>query len=415
MTTATMASTNKRINAQWDRARKLFSSALVDRLESRGAAFWEDKREDSRIFDENGEGRIDCYSGAGSYNLGRKNRALLTELRTAANEIDQGNFIMISEEKALFGKRLDEFLPGNLECVLPGVVRGEGIDAACKLARGYTGRAELITVDGGWYGQTGFAMTLSQRDDKDLYGSLIPEVKTIPFGDIETAKKAISRRTAAFILEPVQVENHCRSAAVEYLREVRKLCRKKGAMLVLDETQTGFGRTGSKFAYERYAVIPDILVYGEAVTGGVFPMTGMAFTRTLKSFFDAHPLIHMCTFGGNDVGCRVAIRAMDEYDRLKPWQNALLLGEKLLDDTKAVMKKYPDKIKSINGVGLLVSLEFKDEIDSHAFCALLSKNGIFASPGEVARQCVVLRPSLLVTSDDIDAIVKALYKAAALL
>ncbi len=360
MTTATMASTNKRINAQWDRARKLFSSALVDRLESRGAAFWEDKREDSRIFDENGEGRIDCYSGAGSYNLGRKNRALMTELRTAANEIDQGNFVMISEEKALLGKRLDEFLPGNLECVLPGVVRGEGIDAACKLARGYTGRAELITVDGGWYGQTGFAMTLSQRDDKDLYGSLIPEVKTIPFGDSETAKKAISRRTAAFILEPVQVENHCRSAAMEYLREVRKLCRKKGAMLILDETQTGFGRTGSKFAYERYAVIPDILVYGEAITGGVFPMTGIAFTRTLKSFFDAHPLIHMCTFGGHDVGCRVAIRAMDEYDRLKPWQNALLLGEKLLDDTKAVMKKYPEKIKSVNGVGLLVSLEFKD-------------------------------------------------------
>ena len=415
MTTSTMASTNKRINAQWDRARKLFSSALVDRLESRGAVFWEDKREDSRIFDENGEGRIDCYSGAGSYNLGRKNRAILTELRTAANEIDQGNFVMISEEKALFGKRLDEFLPGNLECVLPGVVRGEGIDAACKLARGYTGRAELITVDGGWYGQTGFAMTLSQRDDKDLYGSLIPEVKTIPFGDIEIAKKAISRRTAAFILEPVQVENHCRSAAMEYLREVRKLCRRKGAMLILDETQTGFGRTGSKFAYERYAVIPDILVYGEAVTGGVFPMTGIAFTRKLKSFFDAHPLIHMCTFGGHDVGCRVAIRAMDEYDRLKPWQNALLLGEKLLDDTKAVMKKYPEKIKSVNGVGLLVSLEFKDRIDSHAFCALLCKNGVFASPGEVARQCVVLRPSLLVTIDEIDAIVKALYKAAALL
>ena len=100
MTTATSASTNKRINAQWDRARKLFSSALVDRLESRGAAFWEDKREDSRIFNEKGEGRIDCYSGAGSYNLGRKNRALLAELRTAANEIDQGNFVMISAEKA---------------------------------------------------------------------------------------------------------------------------------------------------------------------------------------------------------------------------------------------------------------------------------------------------------------------------
>ena len=123
----------------------------------------------------------------------------------------------------------------------------------------------------------------------------------------------------------------------------------------------------------------------------------------------------MCTFGGHDVGCRVAIRAMDEYDRLKPWQNALLLGEKLLDDTKAVMKKYPGKIKSVNGVGLLVSLEFKDRIDSHAFCALLCNNGVFASPGEVARQCVVLRPSLLVTIDEIDAIVKALYKAAGLL
>ncbi len=400
--------------AYFNTAKKVFSAASLEKLKARGAAFIERGGDGIHILDEDGGRCIDCYSGAGSYNLGRKNPVLMNELRAAAREIDQGNFVMISEQKALMGKRIDDFLYGPLECILPGVVRGEGIDAACKLARGYTGRGEIVTVDGGWYGQTGFALTLSRRVDKNLFGNLIPSVTTVSFGDIAAAKKAITRKTAAFILEPVQAENHCRAAGAEYMKAVRRLCSSKGAILILDETQTGFGRTGARFAYEQFNIIPDILVYGEAVTGGVFPMTGIAFTRKLKSFFDDHPLIHLCTFGGHDVGCRVAIAAMDEYDRVKPWQNALLMGKKLREKADAVREKYQRIIKSVSGAGLLLSLELETPSKAEAFCASLHENGVFAVPGEVAKNCVVLRPSLLIDSDEIGAIAVALEKTAAM-
>lgn len=394
-------------------AEKVLSRGMVEALRSRGADFLESGGEGAWLFDEKGNRYLDCYSSAGAYNLGRRNGEIVAELRAAAREIDQGNFVMLSAEKASFGERLAAFLPGKLECVLPGAVRGEALDAACKLARGFTGRAGLVTVNGGWYGQTGFALTLSQREDRHLFGNLIPEVSTVPFGDIDAVKKAVTRKTAAFIMEPVQAENHCRAADAGYLVKVREICRRKSAMLILDETQTGFGRTGSKFAFEDSGVEPDILVFGEAITGGVFPMTGIAFPRKLKSFFDAHPLIHMSTFGGHDIGCRVACRALDEYDRIRPWQNAMLLGMKLADRLRSVMEARPNVIRSMSGKGLLVSLAFRDAKTAAAFCAQAARQGVFAAPGEVARHCVVLRPPLTITSDDVDFIANAVMKAAA--
>ena len=137
-----------------------------------------------------------------------------------------------------------------------------------------------------------------------------------------------SRNTAAFILEPVQAEYHCRSVATDYLKHIRRLCDSTGTCLIFDESQTGFGRTGKKFAYEHHGIYPDILVVGEAITGGMFPMTAMVFTSKLKQFFDVHPLIHLCTFGGHDVGCLVAAAALDEYEQIKPWQNALCRVQK---------------------------------------------------------------------------------------
>ncbi len=394
------------------KARAVLSEGLTASLGAHGADFLEGERGGGYLYDVDGNRYLDCYTGAGTCNLGRKNAEIIAALRAAARETDQGNFVMLSEDKARMGERLARFLPGDLECMLLGVVRGEGMDAACKLARGHTGRGGLVTVEGGWYGQTGFALTLSERADKGLFGDLIPGVTTVPYGDIAAARKAISRKTAAFVIEPVQAENHCRTADAGYFRELRRLCSKKGAMLIFDETQTGFGRTGSRFAFERLNVVPDILVFGEAITGGLFPMTGIAFTRKLKAFFDAHPLIHLCTFGGHDVGCRVACAAMDVYERTRPWQNALLAGDMLRNRLLDIARQYPGVIRSVNGTGLLLSLSFADESHANDFCIMAKKHGLFAMPGRVAKNSVVLRPALTLGLDEMESIAGAVVRAA---
>jgi acetylornithine/succinyldiaminopimelate/putrescine aminotransferase len=285
------------------------------------------------------------------------------------------------------------------------------MEAACKLARGFTERPELVTVDGGSYGDGGFAISLSTRDDKKDFGSLIPAIKVVPFGDINAAKAAIGSKTAAFILEPIQAENNCVAADPEYLRQLRSLCDKSGAKLIFDESQTGFGRTGKKFAFENAGIYPDILIIGEAMTGGVFPMTAMVFTSELKNLFDVHPLIHLCTFGGHDAGCHVAMAALDEYEYLKPWDNAAVMGASLIDGLKGIVSEYKAGKISVNGQGLLISISFASENSARAFCLQAIKNGILVKQGKVDRKSVVIRPVLTITEAEKDMILKSVKEA----
>jgi putrescine aminotransferase len=377
---------------------------------SQESPFIEEARNGAYVSDAHGAKYIDCYSSASTYNLGRRNDRLVSRLKKAIHETDQGNFVMLSEEKALLARKISEFVPGPLDCVLFGVTRGESMDAACKLARGATGRPGLISVDGGSYGDTGFALSLSEHPLKKDFGDLIPGIMTVPFGDQSAAEAAISRNTAAFILEPVQAENHCCSADTGYIKHIRRLCNKAGACLIFDESQTGFGRTGKKFAFEYFDVYPDIVVVGEAMLGGMFPMTAMVFTKELKRFFDVHPLIHLSTFGGHDVGCLVASIALDEYERTRPWENALAQGTTIMNELRSVMASN-EWIKSLNGLGLLISLAFSSSETATRFCLSAGKNGILLRKGIVDNCCVIIRPSLLITADEAEFIIQGIRAA----
>jgi len=390
-------------------AEKVFSKSLVDDIRGRGHGFLEAGGEGAYAFDTDGNRYLDCSSSAGTFNLGRKNRVITARLKKALFETDQGNFVMPSEEKAMLARRIAEFVPGNLSCVLFGVTRGESMEAACKLARGFTNRPGLITVSGGCYGESGFALSLSERQGKEQFGGLIPEVTVVPFGDAQAAESAIGNRTAAFVMEPIQAENGCRVADREYYARVRSLCDRHGAKLIFDETQSGFGRTGTRFFFEQTGVEPDILIVGEALTSGVFPMTAMIFTPELKQFFDEHPLIHLCTFGGHDLGCRVAMAALDEYDRESPWINARETGEGLLKRLGRLAGKKR-ALKSIAGRGLLVSLKFASGEVARAFCARAAGHGLMVETGRVDGSCVLLRPSLLIGKEEESFIADAVKK-----
>jgi putrescine aminotransferase len=390
-------------------AEQVFSRAMVQHLKSTGLDVIEDRREGPYLVDVQGRRYLDCFSSAATYNLGRRNQEIVDELQKAIRETDQGNFLIISEEKAALSAKLADFMPQSLNCFLFTVTRGEGMEAACKLARGFTGRGELITVDGGWYGHTGFSFTLSERRDKDELGCLIPDVKVIPFNDIGVAEKQISSRTAAVILEPIQAENHCRQVEEAYLRELRDLCDKNGALLILDESQTGFGRTGYKFAADYYNVYPDLMVIGEAMSGGMFPMCAMVFTERVKRFFDEHPLIHLCTFGGHDIGCRVACKALEVYEKTKPWENARVQGNKILQELTDIVKKSPH-VKEIRGMGLLISILFENEEIASKFCSAAKNRGVIFAQGEVSRASVLIRPALTISDKEVDIIVNCISR-----
>jgi len=387
--------------------------AQVEELQAAGLDIVEAERGGSCVTGADGRQYIDCVSGGGVYNLGRRPVDVIDGLREAVRLTDQGNFPLISEEKADFAARLIEFIPGDLGCVMFSVSRGEAMDFACKLARACTERSGLVTVGGGWYGHTGFALSLSEKPGKERMGPLIPDVVTVPFNDLPAADRALRANTAAVILEPVQAENGCRCVEASYLRELQRMCRERCALLVLDETQTGLGRTGTRFAYGRWGVVPDILVLGESVAAGVFPICATVFRPDLQDFLNEHPLIHLSTFGGSDVGCVVGARALDVYERERPWANAAEMGARLETGLSSLVRADPGTVRNVSGLGLLLALDVGDERVAHAFCRALAAEGVLAVPGLVARHTVVLRPSLLVSADEIDRIAAACGAAAA--
>lgn len=391
-------------------AEKVFSTSFVNLARAKGHDFLEQGYADFTLKDSDGNTYLDCCSSNAAFNLGRRNSAIIQRFKKAIYETDQGNFVMPSQEKAVLAGKISGFVPGNLDCVLYGVTRGESMDAACKLARGFTGRPELVTVDGGCYGESGFALSLSARAGKEQFGQLIQAVKVIPFGDMKAASRVIGSRTAAVIMEPIQAENHCRTADASYYAGVRKLCDDAGAKLIFDETQSGFGRTGTTFFFEQIGVTPDILVIGEAVTSGMFPMTAMVFTPELKGFFDVHPLIHLCTFGGHDLGCLVAMTALDEYIRLKPWDNAAHCGDILIKKLSSLTAQYSKKITSVAGRGLLISLKLTDENLALKFCATARQNGLLVNTGNTDRTTILIRPGLLIGKEEANQIIDNVAK-----
>ncbi|MCX8125121.1 MAG: aspartate aminotransferase family protein [Spirochaetes bacterium] len=369
----------------------------------------EGNRTGTYFFDAKGKRYIDCYCGAGTFNLGRLPQELSHTLIEQADKSDQGNFVLISQEKALLASKLISFVPAALNGVFFSVGRGEAMDFACKLARGFTGRTQLVTVDGAYYGETGFAVSLSESDKKKTFGQ-IPDIVTIPFGNIQALEERVTTKTAAIITETIQVENACRSASEGFFKIMRNVCNKTGALMVLDETQTGMGRTGKKFAFEHYGVEPDILVIGEALGAGIFPIAATVFSKQVQKFMHAHPLIHLSTFGGHDLGCRVAYAALDMYETTKPWENAEKVGRQLIEKLNTLQKQYPSKILSVRGKGLVIAATLATELLAEKAVGKLLREGIFVTTGKVARDSIIIRPALTIQETVADAIAKGIHK-----
>lgn len=365
-------------------------------LASIGHNFREGKREGAYLWSEEGARYLDGVSGGGIYNLGRRVPELADALRDAMHAADQGNFPMISVEKAALGEALASFAGHGLDCAMFSVMRGETVEAACKIARGVTGRPGLISVEGAWHGETGFAMSLSARADAADFGPLIPETHRMPWGDLDAARAAISNTTAAVIIEPVQAESGCRVADADYLRGIEALCRARGALSIVDETQTNFGRTGAPFAFAAAGLTPDMLILGEALGGGMFPIAATLVKDRVRDWLNKHPLIHLSTFGGSDVGCRVASRALELYAERKPWENAKTVGAKL----KAAL--------NATGEGLLLAVSCVSPEAALEKCRQCAERGVIVLPGAVANDTVVIRPPLTITEADAEEIIRAL-------
>ena len=334
----------------------------VRTMKSAGIDIIEEKRSGCCSWDITGKRYIDCQTGSGIMNVGRGNQEIAAALKKALDTYDIGVFLLCSKQKADLAKRLAEITPGDLSCTIFGAGGGEAVDAAIKIARGFTMKTGIIYTDKAYHGHTGFALSAIGRDSyKESFEPLMPGFTKVPFGDAEAIRKVVNKETAAVILETIQGEGGINIPPEGYLAEVRKICDENEVLLILDEIQTGFGRTGKMFACEHWGVVPDIMTVAKSLGGGIYPISATIFKEEINDFFIPHPFVHLSTFGGSDLGCIVGLATIDYIINNDLPGNAERMGQRFKAGFDRLLKDYPDLLLEVRQKGLMMGLQYTNE------------------------------------------------------
>lgn len=362
-------------------------------------------------YDADGRAYIDCI---GAYSAVAHGHLAPFLVETARAQLDVGTLTsraVYTPELALFLEGLSLFT--GLDMVCPMNTGAEAVETAIKLARkwAYTrkrvgdGRAGIVVAEGNFHGRTttiiGFSSEAAYREN---FGPFTPGFRAVPFGDISALAAAIDGDTAAVLLEPIQAEAGILIPPPGYLAAVRELCSERGVLLIWDEIQTGFGRTGKTFAWQHEDARPDMICLGKALGGGILPVAAVAGTRDVMEVF--RPGDHGSTFGGNPLACAVALAAMAEMETEGLAERSRVLGERLR--TKLQALDHPG-VAEVRGRGLLVGLEVRADVDAARLTQAFLDAGILTK--ETRHHTFRFAPPLTIDEETVDEIVARVGKA----
>jgi len=369
------------------------------------------KRNGCYLYDIEGKRYFNCHSNGGVFNLGHRNSRIIRAVTEAMKSYDIGNHHLISRPKAELAKVLSETLPKGLNQVVYGVGGGEAIDLAIKLSRGVTGRTEIISARGGYHGHTGLALATGDNKFSEHFGPTMPGFTQVDFNDIHGLDRAVSEKTAAVIFETIPATMGIVVPDKDYFKAVKNICESRGALLILDEVQTGFGRTGSLWAFEQFGVVPDMMVIGKGMSGGVYPITATVYNEKYSGFLLSDPFVHISTFGGSEIGCYAALEVL-KISRKKPFlNNVKSMGKYFTEKLSQLSRRYPSLKLRVRGIGLMMGLEFKDEMTSLFLLKIFFDNGIYVVYSGNDKKVLQFLPVLTITKKQADEIIKSIERS----
>jgi ornithine--oxo-acid transaminase len=317
----------------------------------------------AELFTADGRRILDFLSGYCVHNTGHNHPAIVEALQ---DELARGGPAMLQshvpELAGELAQRLTMRAGGGLERVFFTSSGSEGVETAIKFARAHTRRAGLLYAEGAFHGLTCGALSLmSDAFWRDGFGPLLADTQAVPFGSVEALEKHLAtKKFAAFIVEPIQAEGGIRVPAPEYLKAAQALCRRYGTLLVLDEVQTGMGRTGEFLAAHGFGVEPDMVVLAKALSGGLVPVGAVLATAAVSnSVFSSlqRAFVHASTFGENALAMRAGLAAMDVLEGESLGARAAGLGALLRAQLAEALAPY-EMVKCVRGQGLLCGIEF---------------------------------------------------------
>ncbi|MBC8160743.1 MAG: acetylornithine/succinylornithine family transaminase [Roseiflexaceae bacterium] len=350
------------------------------------------------LWDAEERAYIDCVGGQGAANLGHAHPAVVAAIQQQAATLISCPEIFHNDQRASYLEELVAVLPAGMERVFLCNSGAEAVEAAIKAALVLTGRRGVVATVRGFHGRTLGALSATWEPKyREPFLPLIAGFQHIPYDKIEALDAAVNEQTAAVMIELVQGEGGVRPASHQYVQEVARMCRERGALLIVDEVQTGFGRTGALFACQHYEITPDLLTLAKSMAGGV-PMGALGMRGALGPL---PPGSHGSTFGGNPLACaaaRATLRALCE-ERLP--EQAAEKGAYVIEKLAALRLA---KVREVRGVGLLIGLELKERVQPHLLA--LMERGVLALPA--GPNVLRLLPPLVISYAELDQVVAAI-------
>ena len=349
------------------------------------------------LFDVDGVEYLDCSSGHGVANLGHAHPKIAEALYKQANTLITLFESFPNDQRAMLMEKITALVPG-LDRVFFCNSGTEAVEAAMKFSRISTGRRNFVAAMRAFHGRTyGSLSATFNKKYREGFEPLLPGVSHVAYNNIEALEKAVNEETAAVMLEVVQGEGGVYPASAEYIQAARRICDERGALLIVDEIQTGFGRTGRMFAIQHFGVTPDLLTCAKSLAGGV-PMGAVLIGDKVKNLV---PGVHGSTFGGNPLSCAAANAALDVILGEDLPGQAALKGAYLVEKLKKI--ETPN-IREVRGSGLMVGIEMKQKVTA-TIKALQEKKIIALNAGLTV---IRLLPPLVITYEQIDHLVDVL-------
>jgi putrescine aminotransferase len=354
------------------------------------------------VFDQAGEAYLDC-GGYSVFLLGHRHPEVVDAVKAQLDRHPLATRALLSAELGRASASLAACAPPGLAYVFFTNSGAEAVETGIKVAR-LSGKTRIIAALGGFHGKTMGALSITGRPHyREPFLPLLPDIEFVPYGDVEAIATMLATDggRSCVILEPVQGEGGVVIPPEGYLREVRRLCDLNGSFLILDEIQTGLGRLGSWWGADREQVIPDILLAGKALGGGVMPLGAVVTSASAFARLNRDPFLHTSTFGGNPLAMAAAEAAISVIRRGDIVTRAKTLGERILTELKQILTEAcPELIVEVRGVGLLLGIEFRQEPIAWDFIRALLRRKVILANSLNAFSVVRLTPPAVMTETE---------------